>query len=140
MPVVDIPGESFQSRAEAVGHPVIPGSDVGRAEARSAGFRNPEGISRCVQVSRYKVEPSIAVCARNLLANDERRLALFDEIVECGPDVPLVIKPLSFACLAERLARSGSRPKGRIVVPSVESRGEAPDADPGEEVALPKRS
>jgi hypothetical protein len=103
-----MPGESFQSRADAVGQPVIASSDVGRAEARSAGFRNPEGISRCVQVSRYKVEPSVSVCSRNLLANRDRRAALFDEIVKCGPEVPLVIKPLSFACLGERLARAGS--------------------------------
>jgi hypothetical protein len=85
-PVVAMPGVSFQSLALALGQPasdpIVSLSFVGRAEARSAGFRNPEGITRCVQVSRYKVEPSISVCSRNLLASDDLRTALLDEIVE----------------------------------------------------------
>jgi hypothetical protein len=103
----------LKSRAAGVGqadasfsNPIKPLPDVGRTEARSAGINRPEGVSRSFHVSLYKVEPSKAVFARNLFAKDDCRLALLDEIVEVRPEVPLVIKPCSFACRAERLARA----------------------------------
>jgi hypothetical protein len=58
---------------------------VGRAEARSAGIDRPDGVARSFQVSLYKVEPVKTVLACNLLAKDDWRAALFDEIVEVGP-------------------------------------------------------
>jgi hypothetical protein len=80
--------------------------DVRRAEARRAGIDRPAGVRRIFQVSLYKVEPSEAVLCRNLLAKHNPRSALADEVVESGPQVPLVSKPISFACRAERLARA----------------------------------
>ena len=59
--------------------------DVGRAEARRAGIDRPDGVALSFQVSLYKVEPSEAVLACNLLAKDDARSALFDEMKERGP-------------------------------------------------------
>jgi len=52
------------------------------------------------------------------------------------PKVPLVSKPLSSACRAERLARATPGPYRTVVGPPGEPQGVAPDADAGEEVAL----
>jgi hypothetical protein len=60
-------------------------SDMRRAEARSAGIRRPAGVARSFQVSLYKVEPTEAVFARNLLAKDDWRATLVDEVVEGWP-------------------------------------------------------
>jgi hypothetical protein len=91
-----MPDVSFQSRAEGVTQPagsspagnpgkVEPLSDMRRAEARSAEIGRPEGVSRAFQVSRYKVEPSEAVAARNLLAKDDSRAARVDQVEPCRP-------------------------------------------------------
>lgn len=129
---------SFQSRVVGVGHgaPVEALPDVGRAEARSAGICRPCGVARRFQVSLYKVEPSEAVLARNLLSKNDVRSALLNEPVEGWPEVPLVSKPAAFACRAERLARAGAGPDWLVVSPSGASQGVGPDADPGEEVDL----
>lgn len=50
--------------------------------------------------------------------------------------MPLVSKPISFACRAERLAGAGSSPDGAIFGPSGETEGEGPASDAGEEMAL----
>jgi hypothetical protein len=50
--------------------------------------------------------------------------------------VPLVSKPFSFACRAERLTGTTTRPDWSIVRPSGESKSVAPPADTGEEMAL----
>jgi len=57
-------------------------------------------------------------------------------VVECGPQVPLVSKPASFACRAERLARTGSGPHRTVLWPSGELERKAPSTDACEEVAL----
>jgi hypothetical protein len=56
--------------AVGVGQPDEPEalSDVRSADARSANIFCREGVSRCFQVSRYKIEPAEAVFACNLLA------------------------------------------------------------------------
>jgi hypothetical protein len=61
------------SVAFGVGHPNKPEalSDVRRADARSAQICRPEGVARCFHVSVYKVEPTEAVLACNLLAKDD---------------------------------------------------------------------
>lgn len=107
-----------------------------RAEARSAGIDRPDGVSLSFQVSVYKVEPVEAVLRRNLLAKNDVRAALRDEVVERGPEVPLVIEPAAFACRAERLAGARACPHRSVVVPSCSAQGVGPDADAGEEVAL----
>jgi hypothetical protein len=119
-----------------VGHEVNPVSPVRRAEARSREYHRPDGVSQRLQVIVNKVEPRLRVSGRNLLTKDRCRSALADEMEPCRPQVPLVSKPLSPACLAERLARAGSGPDGAIVGPAGASEGVGPDADAGEEVAL----
>ena len=98
--------------------PVEPLTDVGSAEARSAGIDRPEGVARCFHVSLYKVEPAEAVLARNLLSKDDCRTALAYEMEPERPEVPLVSKPAALACRGERLAGAGAGPHGAVVVPS----------------------
>jgi len=88
----------------------------------------------------YKVDPRVCVFACNLLTNDCCRLALFDEVVEGWPQVPLVNKPSAFACRAERLARTGTGPNRSVVAPSGLSEGVAPHANACEKVALGETS
>jgi hypothetical protein len=109
--------------AQGASNPPQPLSDVRRAEARSAGIDRPDGVVRSFQVSVYKVEPTEAVLACNLLAKDDVRAALLDEMMERGPKVPLVIEPAAFACRAERLARAASGPDRAIVRPSGKTQG-----------------
>jgi hypothetical protein len=127
---VSVPGDP----AIAVGHPVQSLADVRKTDARSAEIRRPDGVTRCFQVSRYKIEPRQS--AGNLFAKDDVRAALCDEPVEGGPEVPLISKPRAFACRAERLAGAGARPDGTVIGPSSTPQREAPSADAGEEVAL----
>lgn len=108
--------------------------------ARSAQIGRPEGVTRCFHVSRYKIEPVKGIFARNLLTNDDCRATLADEPMPVGPEVPLVVKPIAFACRAERLARAGAGPDRTVVGPSGRAEGEGPDADSGEEMALSKSS
>jgi hypothetical protein len=79
----------------------------------------------------YKVDPRVCVFARNLLTKDDWRAALADEVVEGWPKVPLVSKPHSFTCRAERLARTRSGPHGSVVGPSSGTKCKGPDADTG---------
>jgi hypothetical protein len=129
---------SFQSRVVGVGQgcPVETLSDVRRAEARSAGINRPDGVVRSFQVSVYKVEPTEAVLACNLLAKDDVRAALRDEAEEVGPEVSLVVEASTLACGAERLTWARTGPNRTLVTPPGAAQGVAPDADPGEEVAL----
>ena len=127
---------SFQSRADAVAHPIISIPDVRGTDARSRERDAPEGVTHGFQVSLYKVDPSIDSLACNLLSNNDCRAALLDEPLERGPEVPLIIKPSSFACRAERLAWAGACPDGAVVGPPSESQGEGPSSNPREEVAL----
>jgi hypothetical protein len=55
------------------------------ADARSAQIRSPEGVARSFQVSVYKTDPREARLTRNLLAKDDCRAALVDEVEERGP-------------------------------------------------------
>jgi len=111
-------------------------ADVRAVEARSAQITRPDGVTRCFQVSRYKIEPSESVLARNLFANNDCRATLSNEPEPVGPEVPLVSKPIASACRAERLAGATAGPDGSVVSPSGVSQRVAPDADPGEEMAL----
>jgi hypothetical protein len=115
-------------------------ADIGRPEARRAQIERCPGVSRRFHVSRYKVEPSFPVRRCNLLAKDDWRAELSDEMERGGPKVPLISKPASRACLAERLARTGHGENPAFVIPSRGAEGCAPDADAGEQVDLAKRS
>jgi hypothetical protein len=107
-----------------------------RADPRSAQIGKPDGVARGLQVSRYKVGPFQRSRPSNLLAKDVRRLALLDEVEPGRPQVPLVSKPFSLACRAERLARTRSCPYRTVRRPAGKGQGFGPSADAGEEVAL----
>ena len=124
------------SLTTGVGHEVKPLTPVRSADARRAEIERPDGVIRRFHVSVYKVEPSESVFAFNLLAKDDARFALVDEPEPGGPEMPLVSNPISFARRAERLAGARACPDGPVVRPARESKGIAPYADPGEEVAL----
>jgi len=126
----------FASIAVGVGHPVEPVADVRSTDARSRERDGPEGVSHGFQVSLYKVDPRVCVFARNLLSKDDWRLVLADEPMEVRPEVPLVIKPSSRACLGERLARTGTGPNRSIIWPAGAAKSVGPHPDAGEEVAL----
>ena len=68
-----------------VGHPIVPVADVRRTDARRRERDTPEGVTQGFQVSVYKVDPYIDVFARNLLSNDNWRLALRDEVPKSWP-------------------------------------------------------
>jgi hypothetical protein len=119
-----------------LGHPVQSLSDVRRTEARRAGIDRPCGVTRSFQVRLNKVEPAKSVFARNLLAKNDCRSALCDEMVERWPKVPLVSKPAAFACRGERLAGARAGPDVCGVGYAGAPQGVGPDPDAGEEVAL----
>lgn len=105
----------FASDAFGVGHPVEAVSDVRSTDARRRKRDGPEGVAHGFQVSLYKVEPRLCVLARNLLSNDRCRATLLNEVVKGGPEMPLIVKPASFTCRAERLARTASCPDWAII-------------------------
>jgi len=107
---------------------------VRRPNERCAKIDRPEGVILRLQVESNKVEPVERTV--NLLSKDRLRASEADEVEEGGPEVPLVSKPLSFACRAERLAWAGSAPSRSFVGPSCGAHGEGPPSDPGEEMAL----
>lgn len=107
-----------------------------RAEARSAGIDRPDGVVRSFQVSVYKVEPSEAVLACNLLAKDDVRATLRDETEEVGPEVAGVVEASALAGGAERLTWTRAGPNRTLVTPPGAAERVAPDANPGEEVTL----
>jgi hypothetical protein len=108
VPVVAIPGVSFQSRALGVTQPlrdpVETLADVGSADARSAEIDRCEGVTRSFHVRVNKVEPSEAVLACNLLTKADRRAALSGEPVEMWPEMSLVGEATSLTGTAEGLA------------------------------------
>lgn len=78
-------GTPFQSRACGVGHPIRSVADVRGADARSRERNRPEGVAQGFQVSVYKVDPRPCSRACNLLAKDDCRAALADEVMPCRP-------------------------------------------------------
>jgi hypothetical protein len=119
-----------------VGRPIESFPLVRGTETTSRGNCRPDGVSATFQVCRYKVEPSFAWLTRNLFAKDVVRSALLNEPEPGGPEVPLVSKPRSFACRAERLARTTSSPDGTVIGPTRVSERQAPDTYSREEVTL----
>lgn len=128
--------EWFTSFTLGVGHPVEALSDVRSTDARSAQISRCAGVARSFQVSLYKVEPLKAVFARNLFAKHDWRVALLNETIELGPEMPLVGESSAFSGGAERLAGATAGPNGSVVGPSCKSQGVGPDADAGKEVTL----
>ena len=107
-----------------------------RTDARRRKRDRPEAVTHGFHVSAYKVDPRVSVFACNLLSKNFCRASLSDEVVEGGPEVPLVIKPSAFACRAERLARTGTCPNRSIIWPACEPKGVGPDSNTCKEMAL----
>ena len=127
---------SFASTVFGLRHPVKTVSDVRRTDARRRKRDTPEGVVHCFQVSLYKVDPRLCVLTRNLLSKNDCRSALIDEVIPGRPKMPLVSKSCSFACRAERLARTRSCPDVFIVRPACPTKCVTPNSDTCEEVAL----
>ena len=76
------------------------------------------------------------LCRCDLLPEDDRRPAGFDEPEEVGPKVSVVADPFPLAGGTERLARAGAGPDGAVVGPAGEPQGVGPAPSPAEEVVL----
>jgi len=88
------------------------------------------------QVRSHSEEPTLANRCRNLLSHDDRGPAGTDEAMKVRPQMPWIICSGSFACLRERLARTGAGPEGPFVSPASKSSCNGPEATAGKEVAL----
>jgi hypothetical protein len=108
------------------------------ADARSAEIDRPEGVTLCFHVSVYKVEPSEAVLACNLLANDDWRAALADEPAELRPEVALVVGASLLSGVGEGLAGTTTCPDGAVVRPPCKAERVRPDPNTRKEVDLMK--
>jgi hypothetical protein len=136
IPVVAIPGESFQSRALGVGHPVESLSDVRCADAVCAQYSRPDCVAIRFQVCRYSIEPVEANRLRNLLPKHSLRTELGDKPVKDGPEVAIIASAFALSGCGERLAGTASCPNRSSCGPSGEFEGKTPASDPGEEVTL----
>lgn len=119
-----------------MGRPIDALPDVRCAVARSAGIDRPDGVTLVLQVSRYKVEPSERVSARNLLSHDDSGAKRSEEPEHLRPEVPVVGESAGPSRRRERLARAGSGPAGAVVGPPGPTHGRRPDPDPREEMNL----
>jgi len=84
------------------------------ATARSWEIERPNGVTRSLQVSEYKVEPSEAVLACHLFTNDDRGSTGGDEAEPLWPEMPLVGEAAAQTRLRDRLARAASRPHADV--------------------------
>jgi hypothetical protein len=124
------------SFAPGDGHEVEALSLVRRADARSAEIDRSAGVLRSFQVSKNSVEPRESSRARNLLTNDNWRVALADEPEPLWPEVAFVGDATAASGLRERLARARAGPERDVVWPSSSARGGTPNGDACEEVGL----
>jgi hypothetical protein len=103
-----------------------------------AQYDRPNGVVFAFQVCAYSIEPSVAHCAFNLLAKDDVRAALRDEIEPDRPEVPFVGSASASAGGAERLAGAGAGPHGPVVGPAGKAQRQRPTAEASKEMALVK--
>ncbi len=96
----------------------------------------PSGVSSFFKVAQDEIKPAMDKRFRRLLAKQLCRAPLSDEMAPCRPEVSWISKPKSLACLGVRLARTGTGPNRSIIWPAGAPKGERPDADSREEVAL----
>jgi len=109
--------------------------DVRSADARSAQIGSRAGISQCFQIIEYSGEPLPSSFARNLLANEDWREALADEVMEDGPQVTLVRVSSAFARNREWLAGKAGGPDGDGGRPCCKLESKLPSSDSCEEMA-----
>jgi hypothetical protein len=119
-----------------VGHPENPSSLLGRADATSWQYRRCEGVTVSLHRIVYSIDPSKSNRCRNLLSKDDWNLALADESLHVGPEVPIVVVATLRPRNAERLTRATSCPKRPVGWDSGKLQGERPAADAAEVVDL----
>jgi hypothetical protein len=121
-------------RGKVNGNPIEPVPNELRTDARSRERRTCEGITQSLQVRLNKVDPLLGSLACNLLSKDDWRAALSDKMEPGRPDMPLIVKPSSFTCRAERLARARTSPCADTWRPSGNLQGNGPARNPREEM------
>ena len=141
--VVAIPGESFQSRADAVIHNAGSVGDDPETvttmwciDGTSRDNGRPAGVADAFQVSKHSVEPILANRCRNLFSHPDSGPSGTDEAKLVGPQVPFVVGAGSLASDRERLAGAASGPQFAVVGPTGESGSERPSSNSAEPVAL----
>jgi len=98
-----IPGVSFQSRAEAVGHDEDALASVGRANVVSTDHERPRGVARSLHVFEYPVSAESAE-ARNVFKEDPRGSEDAGDADDFGPEPPVVRVPFARAGNRDGLA------------------------------------
>jgi hypothetical protein len=124
---------------QEMGAPPKPLASVRRVDGASRDNRRPAGVTASFQVVKYSIEPAKPGALCNLFSKDNWRAALADEPIELGPQMPGISGASPLTCNAKRLAWARPGPDGPVAPPG-EGERIGPSADPGEEVALPKRS
>jgi hypothetical protein len=122
---------------------------VGSADATSWKYNKPEGVRRFLQVRRYKIDPcplsffrslrpnfSDNVARRDLLSEDDRGPARFDESIEVWPEVSLIVEASPFPSRRKSLARHAPAPTRSFIRPPRETECVTPAPDAGERVKL----
>lgn len=91
-----MPGVSFQSRAEAVGHDEDALASVGRSEVVSTHHERPSGVARLLQISDDAVGPESSE-SRHVLSDDPMGSHFSHQPEELRPEPSLVVvsAPLS---------------------------------------------
>jgi hypothetical protein len=84
-----MPGVSFQSRAEAVGHDEDALASVGRSEVVSTHHERPSGVARLLQIREDRVSAESAE-ARYVLSDDPTGSEFSDDAEHFGPEPPRV--------------------------------------------------
>jgi hypothetical protein len=79
-------------------------------------------------------------CGCDLLSEDDRRMAGFDEPSHFGPEMASVCCPETFACNREGLAGRRPAPDRPVLRPPCETQGVGPSENAAEEVALGEAS
>ncbi|GEM_PF-2785919 len=129
---------SLHSRAARLGSKVDASASNWLADIGGSKTQRPDGVADALHVGSCEVEPSLFDGIGNLLAKDHARSALLDKPVPGGPKVPLVSKSKAFACLGERLARTGTGPNRSVVWPAGAAEGQGPDGNSCKPMTLGK--
>src|SRR5437868_7104734 len=90
------------------------------ADTTSWQYGRRAGVILSFQVNENKVEPTPFNRLFNLFSKDDCGVALADKSKPLGPEMTIVCKSFLFACCAERLAGTTSRPDGLIIWPPCE--------------------
>ena len=120
--------------------PIQPLSLMRGTDAVCAQYNTPAGVAFSFHVSIYSIEPTMLNCIFNLFAKDIFRAALFDEIEEGWPQIPLIGKPFLLSGGTECLTGARACPDRTVCIPSGKLQRVTPSGDAGEKVTLGKSS